>query len=258
VEENETSQVEGGQVQPESGATPQTPATSQTPAQPGVTQTESTPTVTPSAPATSEASPAKFTREDVEKMISEKTSVIQKETAQWKQQAHRIALEQQAAQLAQQEMAERAQEKQAIESGAMTAEEATARQRGRAHLLQQQVQAAQMQETLSRQAQHGDQLGRIACARETADEVVATLKKQGIAVTASTAEQLADMFFKDKNIKTPDAMKARAYQVAMQYLMDRQRTLTAKPETFDKGPGDNSGPTTEEQRLKSRYPSMYK
>lgn len=191
-------------------------------------------------------------------MVSEKTSAIQRETAQWKQHAHRMALEQQAAHLAQQEMAERVKEKQAIESGSMTAEEATAKQRTRAQLLQQQVQAAQMQETLSRQAQYGDQLGRIACARETAEEVVATLKKQGVTVTASTAEQLATMFVKDKNIKTPDALKARAYQVAMQYLMDRQRTLTVKPETFDKGPGDNSGPTTEEQRLKSRYPSMYK
>ena len=194
---------------------------------------ETTATVTP------ESKPAEqstvLTAEEAEKIRRDQAAARQ-EAAQYRQKILQMAMQQELLQEQQAEAQASAKDKADVEAGLITHDEASQRQSMR----QQAAQLAQMVKQLT---PHAEQLGRIKLANDLATEY-------GIN---------ADDLLKDTTIQTPVQMYAKAGKLAIAKREDALRKATAKPESYDKGPGTPPpGPKPDEQRLKERYPSMYK
>jgi len=118
---------------------------------------------------------------------------------------------------------EQYQDKQEVESGAISQREAESRKQ----LRQQSSQLNQMIRQLTPQA---EQLGRIACANEMA-------KEYGIS---------AEALISDKTLANPQMMERRAAKLALAAKDEALRKATVKPESFDKGPaGKSDGESSE-------------
>jgi hypothetical protein len=208
------SQVSGTEEAPESGA--EAPQSSEKPvevAQPGAEDNKSkeTPTTEDKNPKTGKT----YSQADVDKLISERTSTIQKQEAEARNALARMEMERQIREMAAQEEQARAKDRQDVANGNLTEDEANQRATERQKL-------AQLKSTTAELGKRADAIGKVMLATDLA-------KKYGIE---------ADKLLKDDSIKSPQAMIEKAADIALAERDAKIRQLTAKPETFDKGPGE--------------------
>ena len=212
--------------QPEANAESSTPA---------VTQKESTPAEPAKAVITPEM------RAQIDREVSEKTAETRRQEALWRKQAYDLALQQQAAEMQRQEEAEKAQDRAAVESGAITEQEAAAKAQYRQDSLRQKQDLAQTRQLNEQLTQQASALGRVRCAHDMAEVAIDALKKSGLSdITERDTLVMSETLAKDKTLQTPDSMRAKAFELANQKLADKLRVATAKPESFDKGPSGDS------------------
>lgn len=224
------------QVQPAGAEAPQSVEQAPVAEQPGA-ETETK----PEAPAAVKPSKV-YTEDEVRQRESGLTSKLQAETEQMRRYAGQMALAQEIQQLAQAEHQAQGKDQQEVANGVITETEAGQRKGQRIQALQSQAQVAQMQGVLRGQMAQGEQIGRITMAHDLAT-------KYGI-----NPERL----LKDASIRTPMDMIQKATDLALADRDAKLRTFTVKSETFDKGAqGESTGPTSYEDSLRSRYPTMY-
>ena len=223
----------------------ETPVTSETDAEtaqskellPGETQPEAT--TAPVEVLAPETPPAGKTYTEAE--LTQITSRLQADAAQHKQYAQRLAFEQQMAQVQAQEQQFVAKDAQAVEQGIITQEEADQKKAARAEIAQLQY-AAQYQR---------------AQAEESARVIVIDGLLKGFERDFGMKLN-PDDFLGDKQLRTPDAVKQKALTIINTQLKAQLKAATVKTEHFDQGPGAGvPGPTSEQQKLKDRYPTMF-
>jgi hypothetical protein len=189
--------------------------------------------------------PRTYSEDEVKDQIAKLTSAKDTELQKHKNEVARLNMQQRINQLAAQERQAQDKDKQAVENGTITAEEAESRKQARAET----NRLSQVVEQLKPQA---EQLGRIQLANDLAKSYK---DKYGVTIDP-------DVLIRDKDIKSPTEMMQRASELALTSKNEELKTLkkpTPKPEVFDGGPGTNGGGVaSEESRLKERYPSMYK
>ena len=234
LEQNQL-QVDGNDQAQQSSQTPQ-PAETQ---QPAVDQK-------PAETTTPEKTQKTYTEEEVAR-IREEQAAARREAAQARQLAAQLAMQQEIARLQQEEEQAKAKDMNDVESGLITQEEANQRAADRQKL-------RQLNETIQKLTPHAEQLGRIKFANDVASELEKELAECGI-----TSKLDVDALIQDESIKTPLQMREKAEKMARTLLKEALRKAKVKPETFDQGPGAAPpGPKTEEQRLRERYPTMFK
>jgi hypothetical protein len=196
--------------QPE--ATPQ-PQKETEPKQPAAEEKqEEQPEVKPEKPEVKPEAKVKqtYTAEEVAKIQAE----ARKEAEQYKNSLAQLQLQQELVKAQQEEAKLQAKDKADVESGSITQEEAAERQNSR-------QEVGKLRDMIQRLTPHAEQLGRIQMANDLALEY-------GI-----KAEDL----IKDKEIQNPMQMMRQATKLALAAKDEALRKATAKPETFDKGPG---------------------
>jgi hypothetical protein len=189
--------------------------------------------------------PRTYTEDEVREREAKLTSAKDTELQKHKDELARLNMQQRINQLAAQERQAQAKDQQAVENGTITAEEAEARKQARA-------ETSRLSQVVDQLKPQAEQLGRI----QMANDLAKTYKdKYGVVIDP-------DVLIKDKDIKSPTEMMQRASELALTSKNEELKTLkkpAPKPEVFDGGPGTNGGgATSEESRLKERYPSMYK
>uniref|UniRef100_A0A6M3L5F0 Uncharacterized protein n=1 Tax=viral metagenome TaxID=1070528 RepID=A0A6M3L5F0_9ZZZZ len=180
--------------------------------------------------------PKTYTEKEVQEREAAITSKLQTETAHYQRMAAQMAMREQLGQIAKAEAEVDNKDRQDVDQGLITQQDADQRK-----VLRQQT--VQLQQHIREQSQQGEMLGRVTMAYDMG-------VKYGVN---------PELLVKDPNIRTPMQMVQRASELAMTARDARLRSLTAKPETFDKGPGvGTEESTSEELLLKKRYPTMYK
>jgi hypothetical protein len=214
LDETNQAQVETTAEAPEAGSESQPAETQPEVEQPG---TEEKPSGTKEA--ITETKPGKsYSEEEVTRIKSEITSKLQGETEQYKKFAAQLAMQQQLAKMQAEEQQAASKDAQDVANGVIGQQEAEQRKT-------QRTEASQLQQTLTQQKQQGEMLGRILMAQDLA-------KKYGID---------SDTLLKDQALRTPTDMILKAADLAIKSREDKLREATAKPETYDKGPGAETG-----------------
>jgi len=167
-----------------------------------------------------------FTQDEVDKIISERTSTIQKETQRWRDTATRLTMENQLATLQAQERQAQVKDTQDVENGVLTQQEAEQRKQARQEL-------ANMQVTLRQQREQGEATARILAAQDIA-------KQYGV-----NPEEL----IKDLTLQNPLMMVQQAAKLALDAKNEELRKVKAQPEKFDKGPGEGGEGISDEKFL---------
>ena len=186
--------------------------------------------------------PKVFTEAEVAEREARITSTLQTQTAEVQERLARLELQRQIDAIASAEQAAQGKDKQDVDNGIISEDEAVQRRNQRTQALRDQAQTAQLQQALREQTQQGEQLGRILMAHDLA-------KKYGVD---------PDKLLKDANIKTPMAMIQKATDLALADRDTKLRQLSSKSENFDKGQhAETTGAETYDESLKSRYPTMY-
>lgn len=234
------SQVDGeAQVQTTGAETPQSSEQTPVAEQPGAeTKTESTPAA---AEVKTEAlkTPKVYTEDEVRQRESQITGKLQAETAQMRDYAAKLALQQQVQALVQAEQQAQNKDQQEIANGVITEQEAAQRKGQRIQTIQTQAEIQQMRQTLQQQRQVGEGNARILVAQQIS-------KEYGVSFDSIV------------NLPDPHAMEKAAWKLALKSKDEALRKATVKPESFDKGPqSEVPGAGDYEQSLKSRYPTMY-
>jgi hypothetical protein len=205
LDETNQAQVETTAEAPEAGSESEQPGTEEKPS--GTKE------------AITETKPGKsYSEEEVTRIKSEITSKLQGETEQYKKFAAQLAMQQQLAKMQAEEQQAASKDAQDVANGVIGQQEAEQRKT-------QRTEASQLQQTLTQQKQQGEMLGRILMAQDLA-------KKYGID---------SDTLLKDQALRTPTDMILKAADLAIKSREDKLREATAKPETYDKGPGAETG-----------------
>uniref|UniRef100_A0A6M3JY62 Uncharacterized protein n=1 Tax=viral metagenome TaxID=1070528 RepID=A0A6M3JY62_9ZZZZ len=193
--------------------------------------------VTPPAPQPgTEPTPGKKTYSEEE--YSQAMAKLQSETAQAKEVANRLAMEKQIVLAQEQERREQEQDRKDVEQGLITEGEASRRQQLRTHTKTMEQRAAQLQQFLQEKGQELDFKIMLSVASDVA-------QKYGVPTSELMKEGVRE---------SPDRMRVRALELQLNKLREEAR----KPENFDKGPTSvPSSPSSDEYKLKRRYPTMY-
>lgn len=187
------------------------------------------------APIT-KAAPAKtYTQAELDAVQGQLMAAKDREIQQHKDALAQVAMREQIAQMQATEAQARAKDNADVEAGILTEPDAAARAQARLQTLQAQAQLQAMN-------QQGEALARVVMAHDLA-------KEYGVD---------PDALAKDASLTSPLLMVRKAAALALKARDVELRILKAKPETFDKGPqAETTGQSSEEQRLRTRYPSMY-
>lgn len=197
------------------GAEPQPGSESnQTVAVPAVGEQPGVEDVLSSEIPTQPAAPAKPARTYTEQDIQAIQSAKDIEIRQRDEILNNLAMEQHIRQLQAKEQAAQNSDKQAIETGTMTTEDAQERAKARYEKLQ-------LDQTLNVQRGQAEALGRLQAGYDLGI-------KYGID---------PQTLINDQKIKTYPQMLEKATELGYQILKDRLRTATAKTESFDRGSG---------------------
>ena len=229
------------QIQPQAEPTPEVqPVGVETPqvvVAPEVTQTGA------ETPQRVEETP-KPARTYSQKEWSKRESEKDKENAQLKQQLAQLNLQSEIFRMQQEEASARSKDQKELDEGVITDSDATQRQQVRMQQRQSQLAFAQQQQMASQMAEQTEQYGRILAAQDFGKEF------------ELNEEQIGELL-KDKDIKSPSDMKAKAATLALERLQIEFKKTKTVPPKFDQGQQggiEQSG----EKRLKGRYPSMFK
>jgi len=199
-------------------------------AQPGA-ETKETETKETTAETTKPVEPAKprtYSEDEVRKIQHDSDQ----QAAQLRQVLGRLSMQQQIQQLQQQEGQAQAQDRQEVEAGNITEQQAQQRS-------QQRIDYVRLQGVLNQQRTEGEQNARILVAQKISQEF-------GVPIESIIREP------------DPYAMERKAAKLVIKQKDDEIRKAKSKPESFDKGPqSESTGPTSYEDSLKSRYPTMY-
>lgn len=221
----ETPQIEGqAKTETDGVVTPQPTAEVPISEQPGA---EKETQITPVAPEKT------FTEKEVKEREAAIASKLQAETAQYQRMMAQLAMQNQ---IAQAEQAVAVKDRQDVESGQITQQDADQRK-----ILRQQ--SVVLQQHVREQAQQGEILGRVTMAYDLGVEY-------GIN---------PEILVKDSNITTPMQMMRKAAELAVAARDRKIKSLTVNPESYDKGPGTGGqSAQSEEENLRQRYPTMFK
>ena len=165
--------------------------------------------------------PRTYTQEE----WSARESAKDKESASLRQMASRFALELQAERAQAAENQHRAADARAVDNGDITEDEAA--QRGRQRVADAQV-AAERQAGLQgyqRLMAHGEEVGRLTAAEDFAREFGVDAKE----------------LLEDKALTTPDAMRLKARELALEKREAAFKERETGPESFDGGGGGGIG-----------------
>ncbi len=212
------------QVEPEdkvavAGAEPPQPEAEPTVPQPGVE-----PTVAPPLPKT-------YTEEEFRGQMAR----FQAETAQAREVANRLAMDQQIKATQEAERHEAEKDRQAVEQGVITEAEAGQRKALREETVRLQQTAIGMQQFIRQQAWQGESYAKITIAHDLA-------KEYGINPA---------LLLSDPTLTSPLAMVQKASKLAIANLKAGQRAVT--PESFDKGPAGTLTKGTSADRIIRAY-----
>lgn len=204
-DEERNLQVGDTEQAPQSGS-----ESNQTAAVPAAVEQSGDETETSAEITTAAAKPARtYTEQDIQAIQSTKDIEIR----QRDEILNRLAMEQHIQQLRSQEETARNKDKQLVETGAITEDDAHIRARAR-------EETSQMGQTLTAQRQQAEVLGRLQAGYDLGI-------KYGID---------PQTLINDTSIKTYPQMLEKASDLGHQILKEKLRTATAHPETFDQGP----------------------
>jgi hypothetical protein len=196
----------------------------------------------PAKETTQETTPetAENPKVEIPKVVTEEehnkaVATERKLRAQAEQQLAQMRLQQETARQQEIERQAQAHDLAEVENGNLTEPQAQAR----SQLRQQQAQLGQIAQQIVQEKENN--------AREYAAKRIA--KKY---------EVDDELLINDQNLIDPASMIEKAANLHINKLREELRKAQAKPEHFEKGPtAENSGPKSEDQRLKERYPTMY-
>jgi len=217
ADELKQSQVSEGAEGEAAGAEASQPAETEAAEQPGAEDKASQGTTAEINPKTGKT----FTQDEVDRLISERTSKVQTEAAEAKRMAAQMVMERQIAAIEARENQAKAKDDQDLANGVISEDQARDRAQDRLNRARQQVTESQMN-------QRAEVIGRVIAANDIA-------KEYGID---------ADKLLKDESLKSPLDMVKKAAKLALDDRDARLRAVTAKPESYDKGPGASDGGDT--------------
>ncbi len=224
-------------------AAPQSPVQAEKPEQLATDQAYSTESVAETNPQ-ADAVPKEFgSPKETERLKAELSEVRRREN-EAKTRYAQMVLQQEIVRLEQEEAQAQVRDKQAVENGDITQEQANANRQARWQHYQLQQRNARMQHILEQQSASAEANARIITAQKIGQEWGLT--------NAQVETMIAD-----KEVRNPVDMERKAARLAIGNERERTRTAGIRSESFDRGPGAGSEVKAEEQRLKDRYPSMY-
>ncbi len=184
---------------------------------------------------------------EIDRIISERTARMRKDADDAQKQAASIRMQQQIERAQAEETRAKAKDKQDVDNGLISEEQAGQR-------AQERQRSEQIRQTLRQQEAAADSLGRVMLA----EELVKEYKESGVDLDRDT-------LVNDKSLTDPTLMIRKAANLAIASLKAQLKEATAKPESFDKGPGTStggedsfSGTITQEQLDDDKYWSKHK
>jgi hypothetical protein len=188
-------------------------------AQPGADGQESE-TAEPEKPVIKKA----YSQEEVDRLISERTSTIQKETQEHKDRLARIEMERVIREAQQREQQAAEKDRRDIENGYITEDEAKERKRLRDEL-------NQLQETVKQQRTIGESQAKILAAQKMCEDYG---KEYGVQIKP-------DVLLTDPSLTSPYLMEKKLSEMVIKAI--REEAHKSNKETFDRGPGDGGIPS---------------
>ncbi len=151
---------------------------------------------------------------EIDRIISEKTAKMRADTSEAEKRAAQIVMQRQIEQANAEEAKARAKDQQDLDNGFITEDQLNQRAKDR-------QDQKQLRQTLQKQRQEADALGKVMLANDLA-------KEYGIE---------ADALLNDQAITDPLTMVRKASKMALDALKTQLKEATVKPESFDRGPG---------------------
>jgi len=227
--------------------------------QPGVTQVEVPPTEVRSEQVTEPQKETKavetkekvYTQAEVEAARAEVMSAKDREIAEHRQLMARMVMERQIAEAQAAEAQVRARDNSDVESGLITTDEATQRQRARVYTSRLQQEAQQIFPVVHALRNEGEGIGMAVSVYHTVMEVAKEDK-----LNRFETIELFDKMMSGEKLTHPEQVKTKAANLKLAKAQEALRVAKTVPEKFDSGQG--SGAVSEEQSLKARYPTMYR
>lgn len=182
-----------------------------------------------------------YTEEEVRARENSISAKLQKEAEGYRAANEQLLMERQLVAMQAQEHQAQAKDRQDIDAGVITEEQAGTNQRMRA----EQAQLLSLRRQVRGEAESN---ARVIVIKN----IVADLNKE-YDVSLNEGD-----FLGDNTLVSPDLVTNKALKLINARLKSDLRATKLKSEEFDKGPGEGKpGSATEEQNLRARYPTMF-
>ncbi len=196
-----------------------------------------TPPVTP---------PKTYTEEEIRKRESDILKVKDSEIAQAHQRLAQTAIAQQIQQMQAEEANALAKDQKDVNAGLLSQEEAAGRSRSRQQYREQEWRNQQLQREAAALNQKTEEIAYIQVAWVMANNIGT---EEGL--TQAEINELSKDLLSGEHAPNPHAMEAKALRIINKKHREALKRLTAKPESFDKGPGQSTGKMSDSAFLKA-------
>jgi len=159
---------------------------------------------------------------------SKRESELNKQISELQKQSSQMQLEKQIAELEQHEKQSREKDQKDVDEGVITQAEASQRQQQRQNQLRQRIAFQQQMQGAQKLMAEAEQMGRVLAAQDFG-------KKYKL-----SDEQVTELL-SDKEISTPQAMEAKAANLALEKTQGELKKAQAIPQRFDQGQMGSAG-----------------
>ncbi len=199
------------------------------------------------SPVQPPSKPRQYTEEEYRRL----QAVADSQVAQRDAALQQLLLRQQIAQYQQQETQVEAADRAQVEQGLIPEQEVAQRKNLRLQTAQQQAQLAQLAQINQGLAFQGESLGYVVAASDISAEIA---KEENL--EPADLMELFKELVSGKKVGTVGEMRAKAERFMRMRAKEATKKAMAISETFDRGP--SKGLDSEEQSLKTRYPTMFR